>query len=217
MRIRNESDLDAYDALSKDSKEQRKTYHEVMSSDDRKRMEELRVFLEFVKASGLPIDPSTALCLDPPFPDIRCRLGSSLYFFELAEVTDEGLARSYGESLKTRKSLGGFYSEVEPLTSIFTSKAQKTYQTDGVPLDLLLYYWKQASFDPDDQKVLSELKLSVDQMLLSGPFMPANKHRTGGHLGDGAVFPPTLVRPAMREVRVDLAVLPALPLGAWRT
>jgi len=51
-----------------------------------------------------------------------------------------------------------------------TSKAQKRYQTDGAPVDLLLYYWKPATFDPDVQNVLSELRPAVEQMLSSGPF-----------------------------------------------
>lgn len=72
-----------------------------MSSDDRKRMGELRAFLGFVKASTLAIDPRSVVCLDPPRPDISCTLSCAPYFFELGEVTDEGLARRYSESLRT--------------------------------------------------------------------------------------------------------------------
>ena len=90
MHIRNVSDLDAYDALP--VRDRQRAWDERMSSDDRKRMGELRAFLGFVEASGLPIDLPTVECLDPPSPDIGCRLNPSPYFFELGEVTDEGLA-----------------------------------------------------------------------------------------------------------------------------
>jgi hypothetical protein len=164
MQIRMASDLATYDSLS--ISDRRKTYYEAMSSADRKRMGELRAFLGFVKVSGLPVDPSTVVCLDPPSPDIGCRLGSFPYFFELREVTDEGLARRYSESLRRGSITGGAFSQDEPLRSMVTSKAQKTYQTGGAPVDLLLYYWKQTPYDPVVQHVLSELRT----VLLSGPF-----------------------------------------------
>ncbi len=164
MHIRSLADLANYDALS--IPDRRTTYKDVMSGDDRKRMVELRAFLGFVKASGLPIDPSSAVCLDPPCPDIDCRLSSSRYFFELGEVTDEGLAQRYNESLRTGKITGGAYSQDEPLKSMITSKARKMYQTGGVPVDLVLYYWKQAPYYPAIQQALTELS----HVLTSGPF-----------------------------------------------
>jgi hypothetical protein len=89
MQIRNASDLAKYDALS--IQDRQRAYCEMMSSGDRKRMGELRLFVEFIEASRLPIDLSTVVCLDPPSPDISCNLDSSPYLFELGEVTDEGL------------------------------------------------------------------------------------------------------------------------------
>ncbi len=168
MQITNVSDLATYDALS--ISDRRKTYNEVMSSADRKQMGELRAFLGFVKASGLPIDPSTVVCLRPPSPDIGCRLVSSPYFFELGEVTDEGLARRYSESLRTGRITGGSFSQDEPLKAMFTSKAQKTYQTGGAPVDLVLYYWKQTPYHPVVQQVLLELRPVIVQIVSSAPF-----------------------------------------------
>jgi len=168
MRIRNASDLDTYDALP--VPDRRRAWDQLMSSEDRKRMQELRAFLGFIDASGLPVDRATAVCLDPPYPDIGCRLRSSPYFFELGEITDEGLARRYSDSLRTGRITGGWFSQAEPLTSILTSKAQKTYETDGAPVDLLVYYWKQAPFDPEVQRVLSALGPVLGQMLSSRPF-----------------------------------------------
>jgi hypothetical protein len=122
MHIRNVSDLGAYDALP--VRHRQKAWHELMSSHDRKRMQELRAFLRFIEVSGLAVDRATAVCPDPPSPDICCGLGSSRYLFELGEVTDEGLAQRYSESLRTGQILGGWFSQAEPLTSILTSKAE---------------------------------------------------------------------------------------------
>jgi hypothetical protein len=167
MRISNASDLDAYDALPL---RDRQIACDELSSDDRKRMQELRAFLGFAKASSLPVDPSTVVCLDPPYPDLRCTINSSPYLFELGEVTDEGLARGYSDSLKTGRVTVGWYSQDEPLSSILTLKAQKTYQTDGHPVDLVLYYWKQAPFEPVVQRVLFELRPMIGAMLSPGRF-----------------------------------------------
>jgi hypothetical protein len=164
LQIRNVTDLETYDALS--ISDRRKTYNEIMSSADRKRMGELRAFLGFAKAARLPIALSTVVCLDPPYPDIRCSLDSTPYFFELGEVTDQGLAQRYGESLRTGAITGGWFSQEVPLKRIFTSKTQKRYETGGAPVDLLLYYWKQTPYDPVVQQVFSEL----GAVFLSGPF-----------------------------------------------
>jgi len=164
LQIRDLSDLETYDALS--ILDRRKTYNEIMASADRKRMGELRAFLGFAKVARLPIALSTVVCLDPPLPDISCTLDSAPYFFELGEVTDQGLARSYSESLRTGAITGGAFSQDVPLRRIFASKAQKRYETGGAPVDLLLYYWKQTPYDPVAQQAFSELRA----LLSSGPF-----------------------------------------------
>jgi hypothetical protein len=168
MHIRNTSDLAAYDALP--NSRRRKAYDELIACDDRKRMGELRAFLGFVGVCRLPVEHATVTCSDPPYPDIRCTLDGPLHFFELGEVTDQGLASRYSESLRTGKITGGFYSQDEPLRSILMSKAQKTYLTDGAPVDLVLYYWKQTPYDPEVQKVLWESRALIHQMLSPGPF-----------------------------------------------
>jgi hypothetical protein len=167
MRIRNASDLDAHDRLPVCK---RRRAYELMSSDDRKRLGELYAFLGFVEASGLPINRPTVFCLGPPCPDIGCELNSSPYFFELGEVADRELARRYSKSLKTGEITGGFHSQAEPLASILASKAQKSYLTHGAPVDLLLYYWKQAPFDPEIQKVLAQSGPAIAKMLSAGSF-----------------------------------------------
>lgn len=133
-------------------------------------MGELRAFVGFGNASGLTIRPNSVVCLDPPRPDIGCRLGSSPYLFELGEVTDEDLARRYSKCVRMGQITGGFYSQAEPLKRMIESKAQKAYECDGAPTDLVLYYWKQAPYCPAVQQVLIELRSVIHHMLSTGPF-----------------------------------------------
>jgi class 3 adenylate cyclase len=170
MQIRNLADIAKYDSLSIPDRQQ--TYDHAMSSDDRKRMGELRAFEGFVRASGLPVDPTSVECLDPPAPDIRCMLSASPYLFELGEVTDEGLARGYSHSLRTGEITGGFFSQSEPLEYMISSKADKAkkYRTDGFPVDLLLYYWKHPPYDPAIEQTLTRSAGLTHQILDSGLF-----------------------------------------------
>jgi hypothetical protein len=167
-QIRNLADLEKYDALS--TLDRRRTYNNVMSSDDRKRIGELCVFRGFVNASNQEVHRSSVVCLDPPWPDIGCRLSSFPYLFELGEVTDQELARRYSGSLRTMKITGGWFSQDEPLKSIIASKTQKAYETGGVPVGLLLYWWKQEPYYPAIQQALIELRNVINYTLSSGPF-----------------------------------------------
>jgi hypothetical protein len=168
MPIRNVSDLDVYDLLP--LRDRQKAWGKLMSSEDRKRMRELCAFLGFVEASGLPVDRATVLCLDPPSPDISCKADGSPHLFELGEVTDEGLARRHSPFFKTGRVAGGWFGQDEPLRSILMWKGQKPYRTDGAPVDLLLYYWRQTPYDPVVRRVVWELRAVIYQMLRPGSF-----------------------------------------------
>jgi hypothetical protein len=61
----------------------------------------------------------------------------------LVEITDQDLAGRHMKSLKTGAITGGFFSQSAPLERSVRSKAVKTYQTNGSPLDLVAYYDKQ--------------------------------------------------------------------------
>jgi hypothetical protein len=110
------------------------------------------MFVQFVDAARLQIDPASIVSRGPPKPDIEFILSGSRGFAELVEVTDPYLARRHSMSLKQHKITGGCFSQVVPLVYAFRSKSQKTYATDGAPLMLLAYYDKQYpadSVDPD--------------------------------------------------------------------
>ncbi|MHB8735136.1 MAG: hypothetical protein ACYC6M_07530 [Terriglobales bacterium] len=113
---------------------------------------ERQIFLEFVTAAGLHVDPSSVTSAQPPAPDIAFSIHGQQHFAELVEITDQQLARRHMISLKEHRITGGAFSQKQPLAGAFTSKSQKSYATNGAPLMLLAYYDKQYpadSVEPD--------------------------------------------------------------------
>ena len=103
-------------------------------------------------------------------PDISCTIGGVPRLFEWGEITDEELAQQIGESQRTQTDgEGGALSEEEPLVRMILKKAQSTYQTDGVPLDLVLHYDKQVPFAPAEHLDRHEAEIAT-AMTPNGPF-----------------------------------------------
>jgi hypothetical protein len=78
----------------------------------------------------------------------------SPYYFELGEVTDSSVAYSLAKALENDEPAGGAFSQTEPFRDILTSKAGKTYVSNGSPIDLLLHYQKQS---PPWQQYFAEM------------------------------------------------------------
>src|SRR5437764_15075282 len=76
----------------------------------------------------------------PPRPDIQCQIAGSPYLFELGEITDECLAKNFSRSLRTGEISGGAFSQEGPFIRMFRKKATRSYETNGAPVDLVLYY-----------------------------------------------------------------------------
>ena len=126
--------------------------------------------MEFAAAASLCVDPATPKNENPPMPDISCSIGGQPYLFELGEVTDEALAGEIGRSLRTgTDGDGGVVSEEEPLVRMITKKAGSTYETSGVPLDLVLHYEKQYPFAPAEYLEQHEAAIAA-AMRPNGPF-----------------------------------------------
>jgi hypothetical protein len=131
----------------------------------------MATFLGFVRAAGLNVDPGSPLNAKPPQPDIACTVDGAQYFFELGEITDEGLAKDVNTSLLTGvDSEGGFFSEEIPLIRIIRKKLASRYQTNGVPLDLVLHYDKQSAFAPATYLTRYESDIS-GALVPNGPFL----------------------------------------------
>jgi len=150
--------------------EDRSRQWNAFSSADQKKINESKVFVRFMIASGLNSEPNDHENCNPPFPDIRSLIDGQTYYFELGEITDQGLARGVAHSERTGENTGGAFSQLDPLLKMFREKCGKSYSTNGALLDLLLYYSRQY---PHEMFLLEYLKLyeaEISQLTKQGPF-----------------------------------------------
>jgi hypothetical protein len=110
---------------------------------------ELVVFTEFAQVSGLTVCAGSIETREPPQPDIWCMLGNKPYFFELGRVLSSKQPRLRLEALRCYPD----QVQIDPLRfgfperDMLRGKLLKTYETNGVPIDLVLYYdWGPDAF-----------------------------------------------------------------------
>jgi hypothetical protein len=121
---------------------ERKKAWEALTPDQRKLWNEQWNFRNFAKVSPLDIDARTIESCGPPEADILCRISGKQHYFELAEVTDENLARRTGIAAKQGKDMfAGPFLQLEPLCRTYNKKCSKAYDKHGHDLHLLLYYF----------------------------------------------------------------------------
>jgi len=143
--------------------------------EEKARYERL-IFTDFAKAANTVADFSVNLesvkSEEPPKPDISCTIDGQRNYFEMTEITDQGLARNVSISIKKMKITGRFFSQDEPLIKAFSSKAKKTYPPLDGPLELLAYYDKQ--YPPPtnliQESTLNTLCLIIRDMTIFGPW-----------------------------------------------
>ncbi len=126
--------------------------------------------MRFVRASGLASDPFDHENEDFPLPDIRAIIDGQTYYFELGEITDEQVARRVSISEKTGERTGGAFSQLEPLLKMFREKCAKSYSTNGAPVDLLLYFWRQCPHDESLLEDLERYEAEITLLTRYGPF-----------------------------------------------
>ncbi|WP_426415059.1 hypothetical protein [Aestuariirhabdus sp. LZHN29] len=133
-----------------------------MSEQD-KGVEEVRVFKEFVRVAGLPIEIDTVRKCYPPKPDIRCRYhGGEWVYFELTELCDENLAQLDGRTLLQRSDR---LWVADPAERIVRKKLRKHYPVSR-PVELLCY--KRGRLAAPDSEMLALIRPLVVQY--PGPF-----------------------------------------------
>ena len=109
-----------------------------MSSERRKEQRELRVFREFVRRCGLPIDPDSIENRRPREPDIFCRFRNGEgVAFELKELCAPSIAKTDDYWLKSgdepqAQRVG------DPTDRIVRMALKKQYETEH-PIELLFY------------------------------------------------------------------------------
>jgi hypothetical protein len=112
---------------------------EGLGKDQRKAFIEMSVFKSFAAVSGLAIDEGSTESVDPPNPDIRCTISGKPHWFELGQIISETVAQKI--SPKQRAIGGAFsFSQEKPFVEIMRKKAKKTYETQGIPVDLVLHF-----------------------------------------------------------------------------
>jgi hypothetical protein len=136
--------------------DKRETVWNDLKRDQQKVYIEWKTFRDFATASGLDIDPRSIETCDPnaaspPLPDVCCLVSGEPAYFELGEVTDEGLARIASIAQKNRDPVyGGAFLQRQPLVRIFLKKCRNRYTTNGCPLHLVLHFavGRQSPFVP---------------------------------------------------------------------
>ena len=102
---------------------------------------ELKVFEEFRKRSGLPIDPESVKNREPPEPDIYCEIeGCGSVAFELSSLINQRLAKTNSEQTKldTPEPVYLRLDSREAIRCICRKKREKSYSTPH-PIELVLY------------------------------------------------------------------------------
>lgn len=109
-----------------------------MSSEAQKSEVELRVFADFVRLTGLPINLASLEKRLPPEPDLLCLHNhEGKIAFELVELCDPNLARALA-SLRPNSDGVESISTSDPSWAIVLKKLRKKYQTQS-PVELLCY------------------------------------------------------------------------------
>lgn len=122
--------------------------------EDAKAQLECEVFRKFATVAALALDVGSVESRRPPEPDIRCSVGGNPRLIELVEITDPDLAARCAKARRERRPTGGFFSDDRPLACAVASKAEKTYETGGVPVFLLAYYDKQYPTSEVDPEII---------------------------------------------------------------
>src|ERR1035438_3636435 len=100
---------------TEDAKAERVALWGSFSPSERQQTEESRTFISFANAMKLVSDPFEHFNGSPPKPDISALIDGKNYYFELGEITDQGLARSINIAQKMKEVSGCALSQVDPL------------------------------------------------------------------------------------------------------
>jgi hypothetical protein len=146
-------------------------------TNEQKENHEKEIFLGFIDAANLPIDPASVRNRQPRYPDIECAtLAGDLQGFELGEVqwhdhAGEVQSSAHAEAISAEKAqekanliAAGRHVEAEaiqtcvgfrsplwgPFLRMFDQKCEKRYETDGYPVSLLLIYERESPYQPFD-------------------------------------------------------------------
>lgn len=114
-----------------------------MSSENEKGEIEKNIFQDFLKRSGLPINPDTVEKRAPPEPDILCqRADGTFVAIELVEICDSNLAKAIS------RADSHYIRTTDPSQDVIERKLTKNY-TAQHDIELLCYLGGRV-VTPDD-------------------------------------------------------------------
>lgn len=97
---------------------------------------------------------------DPPMPDCCCVFSDgSKWYFELSEILDQKIAQKFYD--QRIEFSGGFFSD-DILTERIEEKVKKTYLTNGIRTDLLLYFDLQPGWS--EKTMLEQTNLAIQRL-----------------------------------------------------
>lgn len=131
-----------------------------------KEAHQLAIFKLFVESIPLSVDPNSIQSLQPPMPDISCSINGQKHFFELTRGADQGIADDIGKlaSSTNTTDVGEFrcFNDEHILVEAVEKKASKQYETNGCPVDLLVYF--DGLFHYPGYMATSELQPTLDSL-----------------------------------------------------
>ena len=141
-----------------------------LTLEERKNLKESATFVRFARCSGIVCDPFDHENVKPRFPDIRAVVGGLPYFFEMGEVTDQGIPRRLSRQFKSGEITGGPFSQAEPLLRMLRQKCESHYVTNGAPVDLVLHYSNMYPYAPSILEFLGAHAAEVKTFLKGSAF-----------------------------------------------
>jgi hypothetical protein len=124
-----------------------------MNKEAEKAARERVVFHDFIKKSGLPINPESVESRCPPEPDILCfQENEGNVAFELPEICAKDIACTIAQG-------GGFLWTSDPSRYVIREKLKKNYQTEN-PVELLCYTARR-TVSPD-HLIIEEIRPMID-------------------------------------------------------
>lgn len=142
----------------------RKDVEATLNREDRQATYEREVFVRFATSDyarrelGIALD--TVESRRPPYPDIQCRCKSGAHLFELASITGSEAAKAARSQPGQPRAFA--LSHELPFLRMLEEKLKKSYQTDGLRLDLVLFYWQQP---PPPQELLNSMVVTHSRPL----------------------------------------------------
>ena len=136
---------------------------------ERKRAAELSIFRSFASVCGLPIDEGSPENHKPDYPDILCTIAGQRYWFELGQIIHEEVAEKLNPKRRTLD--GGFsYDREEPFLELGNSKGSKRYITEGLSVDLILYFDLRLGTTASVRRLCERHTDLLDSLTTTGPF-----------------------------------------------